>query len=238
MDLLDRILTLLPWAFSAGMLATVNPCGFAMLPAYLSYLLGRSDGPFLARNLVRAGGAGLSMTGGVLGVFLVAGTIISAIGSTLLRFVPAVGLVVGVAVAGVGLAMLLRPSLHISVRIPHFAEEGPDSTQGLRFVVFGAGYGFSSLSCTLPIFLVVTAQALAAGGILPGVLVFVAYALGMGTVLIVLSLSIGGGSTFLVRRLRGLAPALRELGAAGMVAAGTYLAYYQLTYGRLLLGRP
>ena len=27
-------------AFSAGMVATVNPCGFAMLPAYLSYFLG------------------------------------------------------------------------------------------------------------------------------------------------------------------------------------------------------
>ena len=27
-------------AFTAGMLATVNPCGFAMLPAYLSYFLG------------------------------------------------------------------------------------------------------------------------------------------------------------------------------------------------------
>lgn len=27
-------------AFTAGMVATVNPCGFAMLPAYLSYFLG------------------------------------------------------------------------------------------------------------------------------------------------------------------------------------------------------
>ena len=28
------------YAFTAGMVATVNPCGFAMLPAYLSYFLG------------------------------------------------------------------------------------------------------------------------------------------------------------------------------------------------------
>ena len=27
-------------AFTAGMVATVNPCGFAMLPAYLGYFLG------------------------------------------------------------------------------------------------------------------------------------------------------------------------------------------------------
>src|SRR5437867_1141881 len=34
--------TLIPlgWAFAAGMVASVNPCGFFMLPAYLSYQLG------------------------------------------------------------------------------------------------------------------------------------------------------------------------------------------------------
>ena len=30
----------LAYAFGVGMVATVNPCGFAMLPAYLSFFLG------------------------------------------------------------------------------------------------------------------------------------------------------------------------------------------------------
>ena len=30
-------------AFAAGLVATVNPCGFAMLPAYLSYFMGRGS---------------------------------------------------------------------------------------------------------------------------------------------------------------------------------------------------
>src|SRR6476659_10067456 len=33
-------------AFSAGMVATVNPCGFALLPAYLSYFLGLEEAEF------------------------------------------------------------------------------------------------------------------------------------------------------------------------------------------------
>jgi len=33
----------LAFAFGAGMVATVNPCGFAMLPAYLSFFLGIED---------------------------------------------------------------------------------------------------------------------------------------------------------------------------------------------------
>ena len=33
----------LAYAFGVGMVATFNPCGFAMLPAYLSYFLGLED---------------------------------------------------------------------------------------------------------------------------------------------------------------------------------------------------
>ena len=36
-------------AFTAGMIATVNPCGFAMLPAYLGFFLGRDDDELRAR---------------------------------------------------------------------------------------------------------------------------------------------------------------------------------------------
>ncbi|HSJ36530.1 MAG TPA: hypothetical protein VLB85_15900, partial [Acidimicrobiia bacterium] len=35
---------LLTTAFAAGMISTVNPCGFAMLPAYLGYFLGGAPG--------------------------------------------------------------------------------------------------------------------------------------------------------------------------------------------------
>ncbi|MFQ5924210.1 MAG: hypothetical protein ACE5M4_15335, partial [Anaerolineales bacterium] len=31
------------WAFSAGMLATLNPCGWALLPAYAAYYLGSRE---------------------------------------------------------------------------------------------------------------------------------------------------------------------------------------------------
>ena len=34
----------LAWAFATGMAATVNPCGFALLPTYLTYYLGLDDG--------------------------------------------------------------------------------------------------------------------------------------------------------------------------------------------------
>jgi cytochrome c-type biogenesis protein len=37
------------FAFGAGMVAAVNPCGFAMLPAYLSLYLGAREEEFAKR---------------------------------------------------------------------------------------------------------------------------------------------------------------------------------------------
>ncbi len=165
---MESLLPLLPWALTAGAVATLNPCGFALLPAYLSYLLGHADSAPVPRQLVRGGLAGLSMTTGVMAVFLVAGVIISGLGSALARFIPWLGLTVGGVVAGTGLIMLVRPSVNPSLPVARWANRFGRRTGAFTFVAFGTGYGLASLGCTLPVFLVVTAQALAAGGLCAG----------------------------------------------------------------------
>ena len=52
------------YAFTVGMVATVNPCGFAMLPAYLSFFLGEAPpgstrpGSFMTRKSAMGDKAG------------------------------------------------------------------------------------------------------------------------------------------------------------------------------------
>lgn len=236
--MIERLLTLLPWAFTAGALATVNPCGFAMLPAYLSYYVtGTGPEGTVNRNALNGVKVGLAMTGGLLGMFLIAGGAISALGSGIARYLPATNLVIGAVIGGLGAVLLVRPS--VSVRLPvgnpvAVRSELTASRSVRAFFVFGAGYGIASLGCTLPIFLVVMAQALTAGGFLSGLAVFLAYGLGMGTVLLLLSVAVGTGRGVLVGSLRVIVPYVRRLGALGMVAAGAYLVYYQLTVGRML----
>src|SRR3546814_13264595 len=61
-------------AFASGMLATVNPCGFAMLPAYLGFFLGQEGGDRDVRASVsRSLGVGLSVSAGFLLVFSIVG---------------------------------------------------------------------------------------------------------------------------------------------------------------------
>ena len=52
---LTELSSVLPFgfAFGAGMVAAVNPCGFAMLPAYLSLCLGNQDAGFEKRSSLR-----------------------------------------------------------------------------------------------------------------------------------------------------------------------------------------
>ena len=61
-------------AFASGMVATVNPCGFAMLPAYLGYFLGlEGQDRDVQASVSRSLGVGLSVSAGFLVVFGLAG---------------------------------------------------------------------------------------------------------------------------------------------------------------------
>ncbi|MGW8194631.1 MAG: cytochrome c biogenesis CcdA family protein, partial [Desulforhopalus sp.] len=50
---IGQMADLLPfgYAYGAGMVSAVNPCGFAMLPVYLTLYLGADDGEFRTRSL-------------------------------------------------------------------------------------------------------------------------------------------------------------------------------------------
>lgn len=229
---------LLIFTFTAGAAATLNPCGFALLPAYVAYVLGRGE-----PGATPAGGAlaglqgGAAMTGGVLFVFATLGAVLSATSRALLRYLPWASLLIGAAIVLLGLAMLLRRSMHVALPLGNPVARKPHMVAGhpAQLLLFGAGYGVASLGCTLPIFLVVVTQALTAGGVPGGIAVFLAYGLGMGMILSALSVAVATGKTAIVRSLRGLVPHIRTAGALGLVLAGSYLIYYQVTVGRALL---
>ena len=60
----------LAYAFTAGLVAAVNPCGFPMLPAYLSFFIGTDDEDVAGGTRVpRALLSGLAVSVGFLAVF-------------------------------------------------------------------------------------------------------------------------------------------------------------------------
>ena len=95
-------------AFAAGMVATINPCGFAMLPAYLSYFMGLNDDS--ERSRAAAVHSALMVGGivslGFLAVFGVTGIIITLGFRSIIDWIPRLALLIGIGVVSLGIALL------------------------------------------------------------------------------------------------------------------------------------
>ncbi|MCH8888430.1 MAG: hypothetical protein IIC13_17745 [SAR324 cluster bacterium] len=137
--------------------------------------------------------------------------------------------------------MLTGRSLSASIfnRIAErFGDPRDVSTRG--FFLYGIAFGAASLSCTLPIFLAVvgsafTSEGTASEGAVSGLLQFVSYALGMGSVVLGLTLAAAlVKEGLLVGYVRRVMPYLQPVSAWLLVLAGGYIVYYWLIPGGLL----
>lgn len=228
------------WAFAAGMVASVNPCGFFMLPAYLSYQLSSpSDASPRARGSrgvgrgLRALVLGLAATSGFIVVMAAAGMLIGAMGQQLVRVFPYAGVGVGVALAGLGVWLLVT---HRTVGVVAAGRLTITPRRGLSNVfLFGIAYAVGSLSCTLPIFLLVAGSALSAGSFATSLMQFVSFGLGMGVILIAVTIGAAFFRDAVSRWLRRLLPHVHRTSALFLVGAGAYLVYYWVVRSGFIL---
>ncbi len=235
---LTELAAVLPFgfAFGVGMVAAVNPCGFAMLPAYLSLYLGAHEDDSGKRpsttRLLQALLVGATVSLGFVLLFGLAGLVISAGGSALLGVMPALGIVIGGVLVLVGLWMLAGRALHASAFERFAGRVGdPKNVSVPGFFLFGLSYGAASLSCTLPAFLAVVGSSLASGGVLAGAGRFFGFGLGMAAVLVTLTLALAFFKQGLVRWLGKAVPYVRLASAVLLVLAGAYVIYYWLPSG-------
>jgi cytochrome c biogenesis protein CcdA len=245
---LASLAELLPlgFAFAAGLVSAVNPCGFVLLPAYLGVFLGESDGDGRAEvhtaGRVRRGlVVGLTLTAGFVILFVSIGLAIGSIARFLVDLLPWVGLAVGIGLIVAGGYRLAGGSLYsalpgqLSARLAGgLGEEGGRPPGLAAYFLFGLAYGLASLSCTLPIFLAVLGGSLAAPDLGPMLGRLVLYALGMGSLIITVTIAVAVFKAAAARRFRGLSRVAEPLGIAFLFVAGTYVVYYWLTIGGLL----
>ncbi len=236
-ELLSRLGAALPFgiAFAAGMVAAVNPCGFAMLPAYLSLYLGTEESGFSERSAanraLRALAVGCVVSSGFVALFGLAGIVISAGGTALRSVMPFVGVVVGEALVVLGVWMLLAGRAPYTAVLGRLATRlGDPRKVGVRgFFVFGLSYGAASLGCTLPAFLAVVGSGFAAGGVVAGAARFLGYGLGMASVLVALTVALAFFKEGLLKWLRGALPYVQSASAILLILAGAYVIFYWWT---------
>ena len=187
-------------ALSAGMVAFLNPCGFALLPSYISHYLGgrahlrRECWWERALQGLALGGA---VSAGFFTVFLLLGIAVSLVGTALGAYFPWAAMLLGLGLMALGIFTLggreLALPLSFQVR---------SSSQGLLFYyLYGISYAIASCGCTLPIFMIYVVRPIFTVGPLNGLLNFIAYALGMTLMMLLLSVSIAYSKGSLDRSL-------------------------------------
>ena len=221
-------------AVAAGMLAAVNPCGFALLPAYLSVLVLGDDSPGPGRAVGRALALTAWMTLGFVAVFGVFGLVVSPVAGQLQQYLPWFTTFFGVLVVAAGLWLLTG---HDLPRIQLSRGGGrPVTRTAPAMVGFGMSYAAASLTCSIAPFLALVVASFRSGSTGEGVAPFVAYSAGMG-------LLVGVAAVAVALARRGVVAGLRRSGrwvprASGLLllVVGAYVAWYGAWELRVLGG--
>ena len=213
----------LAFAFTAGLVAAVNPCGFAMLPAYLAFFLGREDGEDrdTGAAVVRAIVTSLSLAVGFIAVFVVVGSLFNAGVSGIDDVLPWAVILIGIAMTGLGIWLVSGRELVI--QLPRLQQGGGDRS-AWSMVLFGASYATASLGCTLPLFLV--AVVTRPDGFASGTVSVLAYALGMTLTITALTVSMALARTTVLANLRRVMPHIERISGGLLILTGLYTIWF------------
>ncbi len=210
-------------ALGAGMLAALNPCGFALLPAYLTLLVAGDD-PNRVVAVSRALKMTAAMTAGFTSVFAAFGLLVAPAASSVQSFLPWFSLVVGLVILAAGLWLLAGRSIAVPKR---GSRGGAPITRSWRSMFgFGVSYALASLTCTIAPFLAVVVSVFRADSRLSGSGLFLIYAAGMGLVVGTAAIAVALAQQSLVRGARRLGRLVPMAGATVLLIVGAYVAYY------------
>jgi cytochrome c biogenesis protein CcdA len=217
-------------AFGAGLVAAMNPCGFAMLPAYLALVVrGERAGQLAAVG--RALAATAAMAAGFVAVFGGFGLLTVSAAATVQRYLPYVTVVIGIALVALGIWLLIGREFIVSAPKPS-ARWAPTARLGSMFT-YGLSYAVASLSCTIAPFLAVTGAGLRDGSVVGSMAIYLAYVAGFTVVVGALAVAAAMTTSAVADRIRRIVPYVNRIGGALLVAVGLYVGYYGLYEVRL-----
>ena len=215
------------FALTAGFIAAFNPCGFAMMPAYLSYFLGfdSHEQRTQAQSILRGLRVGLTLCVGFLLVFGVIGALAATVLSqgALGGWTAYVTFSLGIVLGALGLSMLL--GFQLKLNLPRF-QKGGESRSLVSIFLFGMSYAIVSLGCTLPVFFGTVVFAFESSSFGQGLLIFLSYGSGLGIVILTLTLAMALARNEIVSGMRRILPHVNRISGAFLLIVGVFLAIY------------
>ncbi len=188
-------------AFLAGVLSFFSPCVFALVPAYVSYLTGRTVG--MEKGSTRSAFLhGVAFVLGFSVVFVTLGVAVAYLGSLMYTIREALAVIGGIIVVIFGIHMIgwyRIPFLEYDLR----KQEAPDPKYGffssfLMGVFFSAGWS----PCVGPVLGAILTLAINGGSVGLGAKLLTAYSAGLAIPFLLAALGIGWVTTVLRRYSR------------------------------------
>jgi cytochrome c-type biogenesis protein len=188
-------------AFLAGLASFLSPCVFSLVPAYVSYLGGRSAAS--ARDGVANKWVtfthGLAFVVGFSIVFILLGVAVSAIGGLLYDLQIWIARIGGIVVIIFGLhltGIIKIPFLQYDLR----AQTAPERRKGyMSSVLMGVFFSAGWSPCVGPVLGAILTLSLSGGSILLGTRLLTAYSAGLAIPFLIAALGIGWVTTILKR---------------------------------------
>lgn len=207
--------------FSSGVLAILSPCALPMLPSYVALYLNLDDNKNKLRSSLIFG---FITVIGFLTVFIGIGLIPSYALSLLTKNSKMINIIIGILLIIIG---FLTGWTNIMSKLPAIGFSS--NKMGIQgFFLYGLGYGFASLTCSLPIFLLLVLQSISYPNFSDVLLSFIIYGIGAATVFIPLTLAIVYSREILFKRLLILMPKVKLLSSLILILGGFYMIIYSL----------
>ena len=217
----------LAFPLAAGLIAAFNPCGFAMLPAYLSYFLGLESDNRDEREVGILDGLKVSLTLslGFVFVFAIIGILTNTIISeaSIEKQAGYITLGIGIILVLVGVAMVA--DYHPVLNVPRI-QMGTSNRQLPSIFLFGISYAFVSIGCSAPIFFLTVGGSFSRDGIINGSAVFISYALGMSIVITVLTVGISIARSSITEKYKSIMKYLNPISGIFLSISGFFLSAY------------
>ena len=211
-------------SFGSGLLAAVNPCGFVLLPTYLMYFLGVSGRPGTQRATVRrALLVSAALSAGFMTVFVIVGGISRLFTNWLNQNAKYVGLLIGLALVILGIAMLFGYRLPFST--PKLETGKRDQTIASMYV-FGLAYAIASIGCTIGPFSATVLGTIDTDGFVQGIFAIVLYGVAMSLLITTLTVTLALAQGGLLKSLRSGMKYVETASAIVMILSGLYLSWY------------
>jgi len=226
-------MTDLSLVFAAGVFATFNPCGFAMLPAYLTMLVNSSAKKATSLQLAtRAIQFALLMSFGVISVFALFAAVIFPISTSIQKYLPIVTITIGLLLIILGGATLLGRAVFLKKL---WSPNTAPSTRLKSLYLYGVTFALGSVSCTIGPLLAATSTSLNLG-LIATLKTYLFYALGMSATIVVIAL-LALFSQATLRRVKSSMRVIEIISAIFLILVGFYLiifGLYETQYSELV----